>query len=132
MKSIRRPLLGYFAGIFTVILIVLSGVAVLSKPMLDGLVGNSAAEYMLTGLLIIAVLIGNVITIRLSEGKSFVITCILISMIAVLLLLCSLMIDGNFQNVGIRLCSIAAGAVISYILCQRNMGKTKKKKRRYR
>ena len=132
MKSTKRSVIGYVTGVCTVILIVLSVVAILSKGMVDSLVGSPAAEYIITGTLIVAALIGNMITLKLSEGKSFVTTCILVSSIAVLLLLCGLMIDGKFQNVAIRLCSIAAGATVSYILCQRNNGKMKKMKRRYR
>ena len=132
MNSIKRPLLGYIAGVCAIIFIVLIGLAASCKLILDGIIGIAASESIISGILIVAALLGNMITIRLSGGKPFIITCIYVSVIAILLLLFALVIDGQFQNVAIIQCSIAAGAAVSYILSQRNIGKTKKKRRRYR
>ena len=132
MKSIKRTLFGYIAGVCTIAFTVLIGLAASSKLILDGIIRIAASESVISGILIVAALLGNMITIRLSGGKPFIITCIYVSVIAILLLLCGLIIDGQFQNVAIILCSVAAGAAVSYILSQRNIGKAKKKKRRYR
>ena len=128
MKSLKQVVIGVSTAVF----IVLGAAGLLSKVMLGGSLGESTVELILAVLFAVAILIGNTIAVKLREGKNLVITCMYISIMVVLLLLCGLFIEGNFKNVGIRLCSAGAGGLISYVLCQRSTGNTRKKKRRYR
>mgnify|MGYP003308921491 CR=1 FL=1 len=128
MKSLKQVIIGVSTAVF----IILGAAGLLSKVVVRGLLGESTVELILTVLITVAILIGNTIAVKMSEGKYMVITCIYISVILGLLLLCGLFTEGNFRNVGIRLCSVGVGGLISYVLCQRRTGNARKKKGRYR
>ena len=132
MKSTKSSVMYYILGIVLTILLVLLQLAVLSELVLNREVQELTMNILLSCIVALASFTGNCLTCRLYGEKSIIVTIINISVVLVLLLLSSLFIEGNYQNILLRILAVVVGGMFSYVFCQRTRGKSRMRKRRYR
>lgn len=119
-------------GVATTIIICIVLIAATAKLTLTGKMGEGGSEMSVSFVLLLSTAIGSLLSIKLTK-KQEVLICILH---AVLLMLISvtagLTIDGNFENILLRIGSILVGEALICILSTKTSKRQKGKNRRYR
>ena len=127
-----KNLVAYLVGLGTSILIIILGSWLLAKLVLNERIGEGSAAYAVAILLMTATLFGSQLNWRLRRRQRTCTPLVLAVIVALILVVIGLLLDGPVQSLGLNLAGIGVGGVVSYVICLNRRGKSGRRKRRYR
>ena len=123
-----RLLSGVIGAVFGFVILLLLD-ALLSGVLLNERIGEGMGTWIVYGVHVIAVFLGAEMAKRVYGNAEVRITGIASGMYIVIVLICGLILEGSFQNIGLHSIAICAGFLLSCALCIRKSGSNRKKKK---
>ena len=132
MKKTGNWLIGNIIGIGITIGLILLITGIISRLLVAGQVESDSTKWVLAIGIMIAVYIGNRISIQNNPGKRFAITAVNILSLILILIIGSLLISGPYDGIILRIVSILSGGIVSCLTIGKKTSKSKAKKLRSR
>ena len=126
------PLMGWGIGTAAAVCTVLGGVWLLAQMMIAGKVETGSERILIPSVLAAATIAGSQVNCILQNKRSASIPMITAAVMAVMLLIGGLLVDGPFCMAGRNLFSLAVGCAVSCVICLKKLGNRKIRKRSYR
>ena len=132
MKKTGSWLIGNIIGIGISIGLILLITGIISRLLVAGQLESDSTKWVLALGFMIAVYIGNRISIQNNPGKRFAITAVNTLNMILILIIGSLLISGPYDGIILRIVSILSGGIVSYLTIGKKTSKSKAKKLRSR
>jgi len=123
---------GLTLGLIVEVTVVLMFTAFMARMRLTQQIGEGSEELYIYSALLIASLIGTIVYNHAATTYQIINGIIMLIATAAVLILISIMLDGQYNNVTSKILSLTAGTAISYIICLKIRKKKTHKKTKHR
>ena len=127
-RGILCSVFGASAAVLLCLILILG----MAKMLLQGIIGQGSAETIISGILLLSSIIGNLLSFKLSQKDKLPASIITTVIIFGAMVIGGLTIDGKFESVLIRLVTVIVGWIISCFLCIKRSSNVKRTKMHYR
>ena len=131
-KAKDKGMMGLLIGTGVAIAACVGAAAALAQLVVTEKVGEGSADALITVILLLSSVLGNITSITSQGNKPLVSAAITTAVLLLLMVVGGLIIDGKFENCLLRVMAVVAGGLISCIFCLKKSGKPVRRKKRYR